>query len=457
MEFYIEKYFVTLFYIFIFFLLFPLSVSAQLVITEISYNPEGADTDKEWIEVINTGDSSIDLTKYRLIISNKGTKHHIREGIGGTIIDANEVVVLAKNPSFISSVLREYSYDGDIFKSSFSLPNTTAIVSIYDVGLDKDIATAEYNSENGDGKDGNTVHFNSDGTFIYGTPSPGRVDIDVAPTTESKPTQTNPVVNSSSTGEKRKFSYSRISVKPRREYLTNIPLEFRVQHFDESDREIRNLTVFWNYGDGHNMRAGEFSSHTYGNAGQYLLTGTFTYKHEEYIVREIIKIIESNITINFIDGILSIQNNHNFEINVSGWKVLFDNTIFTFPKGSFILSNNETPININTGESDSYELQLANGTTIYKTPEPIPTPPKDLVKPNIKQNVVTKQISEIPSKINKEHIEEKEMDNVITQNIVENNNEIAINKGIQTKLWFWLIILLLLVILSTVPLFFTKK
>jgi len=81
------------------FLLITFSLSAQLIISEISYNPPESGTDSlEYIELYNETGSDIDLTDYVIRDNNPHT-------IAGGTVPANGYAVLAINPGAIMSVL----------------------------------------------------------------------------------------------------------------------------------------------------------------------------------------------------------------------------------------------------------------------------------------------------------------------------------------------------------------
>jgi len=81
------------------FLLITFGVSAQLVITEISYNPPESGTDSlEYIELFNETGSDIDLTNYVIRDNNPHT-------IASGVVPANGYAVLAINPGAIMEVL----------------------------------------------------------------------------------------------------------------------------------------------------------------------------------------------------------------------------------------------------------------------------------------------------------------------------------------------------------------
>ena len=46
------------------------TIVSALVISEIMYDPQGSDTDREWIEVLNDTQSSIDMTGWKFFEAN---------------------------------------------------------------------------------------------------------------------------------------------------------------------------------------------------------------------------------------------------------------------------------------------------------------------------------------------------------------------------------------------------
>lgn len=83
--------------LFFFFCVF--SASAQLVITEISYNPPESGTDSlEYIELYNETDTDIDLTNYVI-------RDNASHTIAGGVVPAEGYAILAINPTAIMTVL----------------------------------------------------------------------------------------------------------------------------------------------------------------------------------------------------------------------------------------------------------------------------------------------------------------------------------------------------------------
>ena len=106
----------------------PLLVSAQVVITEIMYDPSGADAGHEWIELYNPGASVVSLTKWKLRVN--GASHKISKVSGGdTLAPQAHARITQDAATFIAD---NATFDGMIFHSSFSLSNTSGMISIID-------------------------------------------------------------------------------------------------------------------------------------------------------------------------------------------------------------------------------------------------------------------------------------------------------------------------------------
>lgn len=103
------------------------ALAASVSITEIMFDPEGSDTKREWVKIQNTGDTAIDLTRWKLV--EGGVKHKII-GIDQSYVPPGALAVIAVDPDTFKS---EYpGFVGNVFDSSFSLNNTGETVSLED-------------------------------------------------------------------------------------------------------------------------------------------------------------------------------------------------------------------------------------------------------------------------------------------------------------------------------------
>ena len=91
----------------------------QIVITEIMYDPpQKRDTGYEWIEIMNDGQSAVDVTEYRLLEGK--VRHRIKTFIEGRqVLEPGDIGVIVQDADIF---LAEYPrYLQSVFTSSFSL------------------------------------------------------------------------------------------------------------------------------------------------------------------------------------------------------------------------------------------------------------------------------------------------------------------------------------------------
>lgn len=146
-------------------LLTPFSVFGAVVVSEIMFDTSGADTGREWIEIMNTGAASVDITGWKLL--ENGVNHKITPQ-GGSVIPPGGYAVLVGNTG---KFLADWpGYSGLLFQSSFSLKNSGETLSIKNASS-SELTSVSYvgGSAAGDGNSLNVVN----GTFVTRKPSPG--------------------------------------------------------------------------------------------------------------------------------------------------------------------------------------------------------------------------------------------------------------------------------------------
>ncbi|MEM3373628.1 MAG: lamin tail domain-containing protein [Candidatus Woesearchaeota archaeon] len=103
------------------------NVNATLVFTEIMYNPFGNEANREWIELFNYGNETLNISNWKL--QDGTTIRNINLYNGSYLIEPYSFVILARNPENFS---KEYNYSGNLFQSSFTLTNTGKELILYD-------------------------------------------------------------------------------------------------------------------------------------------------------------------------------------------------------------------------------------------------------------------------------------------------------------------------------------
>ena len=72
-----------------------LDFTFALVISEIQFDPAGSDTDREWVEIFNDTNSSLDLTTYKFFENN--TNHGIEILSGDKNLGSGEYAILVQD------------------------------------------------------------------------------------------------------------------------------------------------------------------------------------------------------------------------------------------------------------------------------------------------------------------------------------------------------------------------
>ena len=150
-------------------ILFPFTVSAQIVISEIMYDlPQGSDSGREWIEILNQGTTPTEITALRLFENN--TNHKITAA-GADTLSPGGYAVIADNASDFKSDWPQFS--GLLFDSTFSLSNSGETLALKDASSTV-LDTISYQSSLGAAGDGNSLNRElGASTFVPKRPTPG--------------------------------------------------------------------------------------------------------------------------------------------------------------------------------------------------------------------------------------------------------------------------------------------
>lgn len=297
-------------------------VNASLEITEIMYDPEGSDTNREWIKLYNDGDKDIKIiggqTKASWRISggeSKESLHYINEDLN---IGPNEYAVITKNKDIFN---QEYSsFSGLVTTASISLNNTSGIVKIWDGASPRNVvAFSSY--------DVNDVI--DDDEYI-----------------EEDEVSENSDIEEDKKEEKIIFKITTKIISPK---IVTAGIAFSVGSLTTTNTgKTYNFGKFiWNFGDGMKIEVKESKlfDYIYEYPGEYILS--LSYFDNSFVLvpdaidRIIIKVIPSDIYISSIgtdmDPYVEIENKSKYEVNLSGWKINGVNKTFIFPEGTILL------------------------------------------------------------------------------------------------------------------------
>jgi hypothetical protein len=321
-------------------LLFPFIIQAQVKITEIMYDPEGSDTKREWIEVYNSGNSSVDLNTYFLFENNV---YHKLVAQGQSILESGEYAIIVDS---VAEVIADYKdYIGKLFDSTFSLNNTGEIISIAD-NLKKSIDALSYDGSVGANNDGASLQviegvahaskptFGTENVLDPITPDIGD-DSDVA---TSNNTNTGASSGTSTHVEQEPItSYSstpmfKIGVGRKRMVSVHTPLEFEVQ-VSKADVHPR---IVWNFGDFETQK-GRKVEHIYVYEGTYEVLAEGSFDGYTSVSRTEVIVVVPDLYIAQASSTLSILNKAKNEINIGSFIITFnDGTRYQIPHNTII-------------------------------------------------------------------------------------------------------------------------
>lgn len=351
-------------------------VSAEVIFTEIMYNPEGTDSGREWVEVYNSGPNSVDLSQYKLL--ENGTNHKIssiNEG-DSTQLSAEKYAIIADNPAKFKV---DFSISSLILDSAFSLKNDGEQIELVD-STGTSIDSISYLPEWGANGTGNSLQLN-DSVWIPAEPTPGLVnkttaadeqnDVSSDGDTDSGSDSSSSSSNSTHSAQVDLSDYKpkndlKISIGRNRRISINTPIDFILRHNKEGVEEFNDsdLHVSWSFGDGNSGRKTKADNVFY-NPGEYNIIATAfdSNTSNQAVSRTKVYVVEPVLIINLhnrgktVD--IMLKNDNNEEINVGGFVIKSAESSFKIPKDTIISAKKHIIFsNITTGIETFENLSL---------------------------------------------------------------------------------------------------
>lgn len=330
-------------FLFLFILLFiPIVSSAQMVITEVMYDLEGADSGREWVEVCNTSSESLDMSGWRLY-ENK-TDHKLSLQAGSEVISSGSVAVIADNAD--TFLLDWPSFQGTLFDSAFSLSNTGETIEIRTPELVMTDSVL-YSSEWGASGDGMSLHRGEGEVFLSASPTPGvgECEVTYTPPIASGDTDTSSRSTSSavtSSGSKATpLKNIRVDAGSDRVVVAGADVSFKAEAFALDGTPMQAQRYVWSYGDG-GRGEGEKVSHAYLYPGEYIAFVDITSGEYSASDRVQVKVIEPAIFVSSVvpgrEGYIEIENKTAYELLLSGWVLYAGGKTFLMPEHTILKS-----------------------------------------------------------------------------------------------------------------------
>ena len=329
-------------------LIFTLYISGilqvhALVISEIMFDPLGADTGREWVEVYNDSAGSVDISAWKLF--EGGTNHGLVPYSGGATIAAGGYAVVADNP--VKFLTDHATYTGILYDSAFSLSNTGEQLILKDGSLTaKDTVT--YDALLGGTDDGTTLSLIS-GAWVRGIETPGASNqastniLTTASTTVVVATTSNQAtvqqVSPPSPDIVLYMPFEKIAV-------AGAETEFVTYGMTRAGKSIDNLTCTWAFGDG-GQATGTSTKYRYAYAGRYIAQVEGSNSSVYGTGRMVVQVVAPDV---IISGVFSgkygtyvdILNPHAYNLDLSQWKLAIGEREFSFPKNTLLLGGGVT-------------------------------------------------------------------------------------------------------------------
>ena len=363
-------------------LFLPISVSAQVVINEFLYDASGTDVDQEYVELYNSGASSVDLTKWKI---NDGSNHMLNVppkngGTGSIELPAGGYALLVDNAT--NFIAAHAGLSGTVIDTVLSLPNLGGTITL----LDEAGATADsvsYTKDLGAAGDGNSLQKNA-GAWLAALPTPGisnATDSYVAPVTDASTTETTSVTTQTqNTPLPAPVSSYVPPPVPQlfsdaggdRTVIVGADTQFNGRAYNRQKEHVEHVRFLWNFGDG-STADGPAVVHHYTYPGRY--AGMLTIAQNLDAVSDRIVVTAEPAKLAFdvpSDGSVAIENHAGRDLDLSGWIVRSTGQLFTLPEGSVILSNETMRIPQKTlkfWSGTQTELDYPNGVVVLRANE----------------------------------------------------------------------------------------
>ncbi len=385
-------------------LFLPRLTFAAIIISEIMYDPSGGDTNHEWIELENTGDSAVDISDWKLF---EGTSNHSLTSIlGGTEIAPHSFAVIADNAATFQ--LDWPQMTGILFDSVFSLSNAGETISIKDsAGALVDEIT--YTAATGAAGDGNSLA-GSGQTWTATIPTPGSAkqngsisnedgsgsDVDNTNGNSDDSGDVNDDQNgnnSTNTDSTNGTNTTSTKNKAAKKITASIVLPPSVIFYDASATLSLKVTmpngtpadhgwVYWNFGDGESYTAvnTDPAIHIFAYSGKYVVQANYYENYYDRIPTASHKIAVSVVApkIELSDNglTISMKNAGKSEMDISEWKIQEGSALhsFIFPLNTYLLAGSTIILEkkkIGLVDADEYTLMYPNGLQAASTTDPI--------------------------------------------------------------------------------------
>ena len=355
-------------------LILPNALFAQIEISEIMYdvpNEVGADKDREWIELYNSGSSDVDLTGWKF---NDGSNHLLnappKNGSRGSLtISAGEFIILSgKAETFI---IDHPEYSGTVIDTVMSLNNTSETILLLDENGNT-VDSFSYTKDLGADGDGNSLQRVS-GEWVAGIPTLGEENTvsTAAPYFPDESGEKSQTVQTTSISslfptEPQITVYAGES----RVVIVGADTEFRGEALGLKGEPLAGARYQWNMGNGE-LKEGKAILHFYHYPGEYVVILTVSSGQYAASDRLIVTAVSAQVNISKANAdLIELTNESDVELNLSWWILKAGKKLFTIPKDTLILAGRTLVFSDEVTQLavvDPYDVELLypNGVAAY--------------------------------------------------------------------------------------------
>ena len=362
--------------------------SAEVTINEVQI--AGSTTNDEFIELYNSGESTVDLTGWYIqkIVNSSGNAINLvaQSRLNGKSILGNNYFLLAKEGGYTGDIIPDVLWPSS---SSYILANNNSLILYRGNETDKD----EVNWENIE--EGKSIQKTTDG-WITASPTPkaanqdsgGDEGDDEGEDTEEDDSSDAEEDSSESETETKATATPTLKTKILAKTLAfaGQPAEFSL------DVKYGSFTYttgkyFWNFGDGDSREVINQPGrifHTYFYPGEYAVSSEYYKSYlsqvPDVVSKITIKVVPLTVSISKVgdakDFFIELTNNSSYEIDISRWAINANGKVFVFPKNTAILSKKQTTVSgritgFVSGDERNLKLISSAGDVVFDYNSPI--------------------------------------------------------------------------------------
>ena len=349
------------------------------------YDPPNGSA-REWVEVHNGGTSNINLSTWRFFENSINHKIATTTLNSDGVLPAGGYAVIASSPA---DFLKDFTYTGPLFSSSFSLSDSGEMLGIRDKDLaDQTGSPFSYSPavSGKQNKDGKSIQLTNDGTWIAALPTPGTSTLTSGNSGGSSSDSSNTDASTDaglSPGSSGVGSEDSVMPPPPRVFadggsdrivVVGADTEFRARAYDEKENIIDFTRFHWNFGDGTTADTA-VSMHRFEYPGRYVVVLDMPEEKDAVTDQIIVTVEQMKLALSLMeDGGVAIENRAGRTFDLSRWIIRSMERTFTVPAHTFILAGNSlrfSPKTLGFSSGANVELAYPNGALALGI---VPTP-----------------------------------------------------------------------------------